>query len=551
MYPLSYGQEQMWLVDQMLGPAALAAPALCTRITGALDVGALRQATAYIVDRHSVLRARFLPTPAGCEQRVVSAPPLDFDLTDLPDAGQAAAACAEEIRRGFDLTRDPPLRARVYRIAADDHVLLVLRHHIVWDGESDEIFAAELGALYRQFAGGAAADLPPLALQYPDFARRQREEVSGQRLEKLVTRARDAIGDPLPEPLPLGGPGGRGEYGYAHVVPIAPAVGDRIPEFAQEAQATPYMMLLGVFRAWWSVGAGVDRLLIGCPISGRRRPEYQDLIGYFSNLAVVGHRVDASITPHEVIARERRGLLEAMTRHDLPYEVLARSLGRSASRPLVQVAFLYEATPWPDLMLPGLGTGRFDFDAPNPPPPLDLMVTIGPHGDGLAAKWEHRDPLLSETVRAMAASFDTMLARAIEHPGTPIGRLDVPRAEPATTARADTPQVTWLTADTGTPPGSRLEQEIADTWSELLGRAVPGVHANLFSLGGHSLTVATLAFRLAEAYGLPVPMADLMEHPTVAGQAALIERQLATALDRLDEAEIVRVLDQLATETHQ
>ncbi|TCC06295.1 condensation domain-containing protein [Kribbella soli] len=545
MYPLSFGQEQMWLVDQLLGPAALSAPALSLRVTGPLDVPALRQSFATITERHAVLRSTFHFGGETCRQEVDASTEPDFALVELStDPGIVRERCVDEVRRGFDLTRDRPVRVRVYRLSEQEHVVLVVRHHIVWDAESGVIFARELESLYRRAVAGDGPELPVLSTQYGEIARSQRDELSGERLASLLGKARDAVGEPPPVPLSSRpGPAAGG----LQSMPLPDEVAERVLDVARSCRLTPYIVLAALFRSWWAGAVGVPAVLLGTPVSARTKSAHQDLIGYFVNLVVSRVDVEGATTVRELLAYERAAVLGTLATRELPYELLARSYGRSADDPLLQVSFTYQQVDLPALDLPGLQTSLFDLEAPGLPA-LPLMVAVGRTETGMLMEWAHRDERDAELVRQLAAGFVDGLGAALSDLDR---RLDELSWSPVELTGGLSPDrggttVTWLADDAGAPPVTLLEKELAAAWSELIGVEVEGVETSFFGLGGHSLLVAKLAVRLSELFGVPVRIADLMERPTIAAQAVLIEGLLEAQIASLEVDEVDRLVQELA-----
>ncbi|GAB2605695.1 condensation domain-containing protein [Kribbella endophytica] len=545
MYPLSFGQEQLWLVDQLLGPAALAAPALSVRVTGALDVPALRQSFSQITARHAVLRSTFHFGGETCVQEVGGNAEPDFELVELSgDPGQVRNTCVDEVRRGFDLTCDPPVRARVYRLSDYEHVVLVVRHHIAWDAESGAVFARELEALYRQAVTGEQATLPALSLQYGEIAQRQRDEVSGDRLASLLAKAREAIGEP--PPVPLSSRPGPAEGGLQRLQ-LPDDVVDRVLDVARSCRLTPYIVLAALFRGWWAGAVGVPAVLLGTPVSARTRSEHQNLIGYFINLVVSRVDVSDGVTVRELLAHERVAVLGTLATRELPYEILARSYGRSADDPLLQVSLTYQQADLPALDLPGLQTSVFDLETPGLPT-LPLMVSIGRTETGMVMEWAHREADDAELVQQMTVGFAAGLGPALSDLDRRVDELAWTPVELPEALRPGhgEPAVTWLDEDAGAPPTTMLEKELASAWSALLALEVEGVETSFFGLGGHSLLVAKLAVRLSELFGVPVRIADLMERPTIAAQAVLVEGLLEAQVAALDVDEVDRLAQELA-----
>ncbi|GAA4703571.1 hypothetical protein GCM10023263_46960 [Phytohabitans rumicis] len=417
--PLSYAQARLWALHRLDGAQPTYNVPVALRLTGALDVAALERALGDVVARHEVLRTVYPQVGGVPYQKVLDAdrarPALRVEAVDpagLPEALSHAS------RYAFDLVAEAPLRAHLFRLAADEHVLLVVTHHIAVDGWSAGVLWRDLAAAY----GGLPAD--PLPVQYVDFALWQREALA----EPDDAYWREVLAG-LPERLELPAdrravaPSNRGD-----VVPFRwPAeLLAGVRRLAGEAGATPFMVVQAGFAALLSrLGAGVD-VPVGVPVAGRSDPATADLAGMFVNTLVV--RVDAAGDPSlgELLGRVRERSLGALAHQDVPFEHLVGVLNpdRSAGRhPLVQVLLAWQQ-PLGDLALPGLacepvpvhtGTSR-----------LDLSVSVGERDGGLAGTVEYRTDLFDEsTVESLIARLERLLAAMVQNPDRRLGDVDV------------------------------------------------------------------------------------------------------------------------------
>ncbi|WP_409492259.1 condensation domain-containing protein [Amycolatopsis sp. cmx-11-12] len=540
--PLSYAQEQIWLLEQLLGPAVVGSSPVFLRVTGALDTEALRRAVTALIGRHEALRTTIAMVGGEPRQEIHPPPFVDFEVVDV--AGRDDEACAEyarqELARGFDVRTGPILRTRVYRRAAEDAFLLVARHHLLVDAASDAVFLAELGELYVAEVTGTPAALPELSVQYPDFAVWQRNCLTDARTEALVSYWDAKLADP-PRPLSLPGtrprPPLRTTRGEFLVTPLTAERSAGMLALAKAERVTPFMLLLAILRVVLWRATGERDVLVGTPMNGRTRPETQALIGFLLNMLVLRHSVDDGLTVRGLLAGERDSVLEAYDHQELPYALLARRLARPMA--FLQVVFAYEQAESSALTLPGLAVAEVDLGlavSQN-----DLEVKVVRDGAAMTVHWAYDDQIIDRaTVSSMAAAFEACLAAAIDRPDLPLGELPTIAGITATTSVV--PDQARPTGRSTRPPSGAIEEQIAEVWREL-GHHPVTADDDLFALGGHSLTVAKLAFQLEVAFGLTVPVADLFTHPTVAGQAEHIERLLRARLSTIDSAEVERKLN--------
>jgi amino acid adenylation domain-containing protein len=436
--PLSFAQERLWFLDRFEpGSAAYHIPA-AFRLRGALDSGALARALAAIVQRHEVLRTVFPEIEGRPEARVLppdpSFPLPRVDLTGL--AGhtgerEALRLAAEEPRRSFDLARGPLLRALLLRLAADDHLLAVDVHHIAADGWSLNVLIREVDALYRAFAaglpGGLTGSLPPLPVQYADWALWQRGRLSGGALENRLAEWTERLAGLPPLDLPADHPRPAAETfrGARRPLTLAPDLAAGIAALARAQGATPFMVLLAAFAALLGRLSGQEDLAVGSPVAGRARPEIEPLIGLFLN--TVALRADLAGDPAFIalLARTRETALAAFAAQDLPFERLVdalrpeRSLGRS---PLFQVLFVLQNQATAPLRLADLEIRPVEID-----PGIarfDLALSLTALDGGLAGYLEHRTDLFdAATAERWAGHLTTLLAGAVADPARRLGDL--------------------------------------------------------------------------------------------------------------------------------
>ncbi|HKH44008.1 MAG TPA: amino acid adenylation domain-containing protein, partial [Thermoanaerobaculia bacterium] len=423
--PLSFAQERLWFLDQVLPGNVYNVP-LVLRLQGPLDANVWSRALDEVRRRHEALRTIFLSAPGGPVQVVepfVPRPLPRIDLSALPSLlreAEAARLTAVEASRPFDLQTGPLLRATLLKLAADDHLALLVCHHIVADGWSTGVLLDEIAALY-------AGDFPPpLPIQYPDYAVWQRQWLDEATLaESLAWWRYQLAGQPTLE-LPADRPRPPVPSHAGALVPMEiPAdLARGLRALARETGSTLFMVLLAGFAALLHRLSGSEDVRIGTPVAHRMLPELERLIGFFVNTLVL--RVDFAGEPSGtgLLARVRANALGAWAHQDVPFEKLVEELRperRLDQNPLFQVAFGLDR-PRP-LDLSGLrvsqmpvhsGTAKFDLYA---------GLEESPEG-GLSGSWELATDLFDRTtVQRFCAQWLTLLAEMAAEPGRRISEM--------------------------------------------------------------------------------------------------------------------------------
>jgi amino acid adenylation domain-containing protein len=432
--PLSFAQQRLWAVER-LQPGTAAYNMISTfRLTGELDVDALSESLAAVVQRHESLRTSFPRDAAVPCQEVAPSVAVPLDVVDLRAlAGPAQAArlqelVAEESQRPFDLARAPLLRVRLVRLDDTSHVLLLNVHHIVADERSIGIFMSELFTLYAGRRDGVAPTLPALEVQYADFAAWQRQWVQGEYLEAQLRYWRDALAGSTPLlALPSDQPRPAVQsFRGAHLgFQISAALTARLKRLGQERGATLFMTLLAAFKTLLYRYSHQTDITIGTPMGNRERTELEPLIGYFAEVLVL--RTDLSGNPSfaRLLEQVRARTLDAYGHRHTPFEKLVELAGHERSlafNPLFQVMFSIDEMPSQPGGPPGLQiepivseTGVSKFD---------LFLAMVHDQDGLGGTLEYSTDLFSAAAMAqMIASFQTLLEAIAADPDMPLAQL--------------------------------------------------------------------------------------------------------------------------------
>lgn len=425
----SFAQEQLWFLDQLLPGQGAYNFSEAVRLRGALVVGALERALGAIVLRHEALRTVFREID-GVPVQVI-ADPGSFSLPVVDVNGEAhrlGTRMGEEAARGFDLERGPLFRAVLYRVGANEHVLLLLMHHIVSDAWSVEVLLGELAVLYGDFVSGREASLPELQIQYADYAEWQRGQLRGEALETQLGYWRDQLSEaPQVLELPTDRPRPPIEThrgaSYSFLVPRP--VSDGVAALAQRESATVFMALLAAFQVLLGRYAGQQDLLVGTPVANRGRTELEGLIGLFVNTLVLRGDLSGDPTVQELLGRVRESCLGAYAHQDLPIGRLVEDLRpvRDLSRnPLFQTMLVLRNVRFEARDLPGLSVTPMDVD--RRASQFDLTLNVEERPDGLHGTFEYATDLFDEaTIARMAGHWQTILAGMIASPACRVAEL--------------------------------------------------------------------------------------------------------------------------------
>jgi amino acid adenylation domain-containing protein len=330
--PLSFNQERLWF-QQRLAPSSTAynVPTAC-RLSGRLDVPAFRRAFDALVARHEILRTRYVESPEGMpEIRIdTEGPRLTISHargdSQLDRETAASAAFQADWDQPFDLAAAPPVRARLTRLDAYEHVFSVVAHHISYDAGSEQVFWQELATLYEAELSGRSAALPEPATQYADFAVWQRRE--NPRLAGQIDYWRGALAGIRPLDLPLDRPRPSIQTFAGSRVSflLDEDVTSRLRRLSREAGTTLFATLLAAFQVMLAGACGTDDVVVGSPVPGRIRPETERMIGFFANTLVLRTSCAGDPTFAELLERVREVVHAAYANQEVPFERLVREL---------------------------------------------------------------------------------------------------------------------------------------------------------------------------------------------------------------------------------
>ncbi|HEX5716217.1 MAG TPA: amino acid adenylation domain-containing protein [Thermoanaerobaculia bacterium] len=437
--PLSFAQQRLWILAQLEPDNSAYNMPKAVLLSGRLNVAALTGALTELVRRHEVLRTTFHSDDEGRAVQVIALPspwamPL-VDLTALPAAareGETQRLARQEGARAFDLACGPLMRATLVQLDPDEHLVLFALHHIVSDFWSMAVLVREVSALYDSLSRGLPSPLPPLPIQYADFAAWQRAWIQGEVLEDELSYWRQRLAAPAP-PLYLGGrerpekPTWRGAQCSFR---LPQSLSQKIAELGRREGVTLFMTLLAGLEILLYRRTGQTDLVVGTDIANRNRAETESLIGFFVNLLAL--RVDLSGGPRvrDVMARVREVALGAYAHQDLPFDQLVRALRPErtlAHSPLFDILFVLQNAPEESLDLPGLALRPYEIDHGTSRFELSLFLAETP--EGIAGSWVYKSDLYdSGTIDRLSTQYTSLLEAMVRDPDSYIDDLELQTA---------------------------------------------------------------------------------------------------------------------------
>ncbi|MFC9898489.1 amino acid adenylation domain-containing protein, partial [Nocardia sp. NPDC127579] len=435
--PLSYAQQRMWFLNRFDPDSVVDNIPMAVRLSGPLDLDALRAAVRDLISRHEALRTIY-PEADGEGYQVVLAADDPRAVPELPvlsaDPDQVRELVIETFAGGFDVTARPPVRLRALRISDTEHVLVCVVHHIAGDGWSLRPLTADLMTAYLARAAGSAPMWAPLPVQYADFSIWQRavlgsEDDAQSLISAQATFWRQALAG-VPEELPLPfdrpRPVGRSFAGARLTFPIEAKLHQQLQEVARDQQGSLFMVLHAALAVLLAALSSTDDIAIGTPVAGRGEAELDDLVGMFVNTLVLRTPVRGEASIAELLAATREIDLQAFAHSDIPFERLVHLLApeRSLNRnPLFQVMLSFHNMPEGALELPGLRVAGLGLESPTEK--VDLTLTIrattgedgGPDAADLQATLSYATDLFdAETAAGFADRYLRVLTAIAANP---------------------------------------------------------------------------------------------------------------------------------------
>lgn len=431
--PISFAQRRMWFMDQLDEESAANNMFSALRLTGWLDVSAMERSFQSLIQRHEVLRCVYQEKDG--EPIVVYHPNPQFHLpvqtlshlSEKDRAAELQARIHQEANTRFDLTADLPLRATLLHLTDEEHILLITSHHIASDGWSTSVLFREWAELYTAFREDCPDPLPPLPIQYADYAHWQTNWLQTRLAPQLAYWKNQLTGAPAVIDLPTDRPrpAVQSHRGASHTFIIGREQTNLIRTLAADCQTTPFVVLLTLFQILLRRYTNQKDILIGTPVAGRNQPEIEGLIGLFLNTLVLRAQIDTNLTARQLIENSRQLVLDAFSHQDTPIEKLVDELNleRTLSHsPLFQVLFNYLNAAADNWRLPGLEVETIPPTADTAK--LDLTLAIIEHQGRLEGRLTYNTDIFSaETIARMAERYQTLLTGLLAAPDRPAALL--------------------------------------------------------------------------------------------------------------------------------
>jgi non-ribosomal peptide synthetase component F/thioesterase domain-containing protein len=524
----SVAQERFWTLEELApGNPALHMRA-CVRLTGKLSMDKLEESFHYLMERHETLRTTFERMEYELMQVISPSLPVTLAVTSLEDIKEEEQptrlkdAIREEASASFDLAYGPLLRARLFRLGDQDHVLMISTHHILVDGWSQGVIQRDLWTIYQSLVEGREPSLPSLTIQYSDFVHWQQEWLASDEAQQQIEFWKKQLAAPLPVlNFSSDKPVRRQSVSEPMETLLLPDDLTRaLKNFGQSHDVTMFMVLVAGFAVLLSQYSDQNDIVIGSPVA-RRQPETEPLIGPFAGPVSLRIDLSGNLTLLELVNRVRDVAVSALSHADVPFEVLLKNLDSSALRgrnPLSQCYFFYQAaflqprclseltvTPLRDI---GLGTH------------FELQMGMLERQEGTRAQLEYNPALFdSATIHLMLEDYQKILESVLDDPNLKVAELGLSvRRKTRTALAAESPrgEIAFPQNDT--------ERQLKQIWGELLGIRSIGVHQNYFELGGNSILAVRLFHQIENAFKVKLPLSTLLEAPTIRQFARLLRK---------------------------
>jgi amino acid adenylation domain-containing protein len=423
--PLSFAQQRLWILDQMNPGEPAYNIAAAVKIEGSLNVAVLEQALKEIVRRHEVLRSTFQTSGDEPVQVISDNDSVSLSIIDTGNESEARRLVCELSEAPFDLADGPLLRITLLKLRDDVHWLVLVVHHIVFDGVSRAIFIRELTSLYEAFAGGAPSPLEELPIQYADYAVWQREALQGDAFEKQIAHWKETLGEEAPSLRLLTDhprqPAHQTLRGAKETRALPEALIDSLEQLARSENASLFMILIAAFKVLLWRYTGQRELIVGAPVANREVIDTEKSIGFFINALALRSELDPDSTFSEFLKQVRAIALDAFNHQHLPFEKLVEELRldrHSTHAPLFQVAFSIKQAPMRETHCANLKISPLEIEAGAAK--LDLAFSLR---DNVVTIDYDADLFEPATCRLMLERFHNLLEAIVADPDRKTGSL--------------------------------------------------------------------------------------------------------------------------------
>jgi amino acid adenylation domain-containing protein len=435
--PLSFAQQRLWFMHQLQPHSAAYNLFEAVRLTGLLQIAALEQSFTALIERHEGLRTTFTEVNGEPIQQIHPPQPFTVTCIDLrshPPSDREAIAlnlAKHETQRPFNLSGDRLLRVTLFQLTDQDHLLLLTLHHIISDAWSMGVLLRDVTTYYQHFtqfphSSTLPLPIPPLPLQYADYALWQRQWLQGDRLQAHLDYWQQHLGSNLPVlalPTDRPRPQTPSFQGATQSFRLSAPLTQALRTSSRQAGVTLFMTLLAAFQTLLYRYTQQEDLVVGTDLANRNRQETEGLIGFFVNLLVLRTDLSGNPTFRSLLQRVRSVTLGAYAHQDLPFDKLVEALQPQRQRdqtPLFQVLFVMQNVPMPEPELAGLRLSPVAIA--NDTAKFELALFMRETESELIGTWNYRTELFeADTIARMSRQFVTLIENLVQQPDV---RLD-------------------------------------------------------------------------------------------------------------------------------
>jgi thioesterase domain-containing protein/acyl carrier protein len=544
--PTSFPQERLWSLYQLEPESSAYNLPFAFQITGPLNLAALKQSFLAVLQRHESLRTQFSEVQGIPVQTLSSASSFNLNLIDLQSLGPESQAekslqiIRQQAEAPFNLETESLLRAALIQCNKNEHILVIVVHHIVFDGWSEGILFSELGNFYNDLSSQQETigeeetlSIAGLDIQYSDFSAWQRQWLKGDYIDALVDYWQQKLaGDiqdlKLPSDHPRPARQVRRSKDFHFSLPES--LTQSLKSLSLEENTTLFVTLLAAFKVLLYRYTDQSDLLICSPIANRNRSELQKIIGYFANLIILRSQLNGELTFKELLEQERQVVSGAFAHQDLPIQTLASSLNSSFTLP--QVMFVFQNTPRQSLKLSDLELSRVEVD--NGIADFDLSLSMQEESGKLTGVLKYNTDLFIEaTVIRFIHHFQTILENLINDVSQSVEsllpltaeELEVLKEQRHNSQQAVIVQLSDNKDYDYVAASGELQTQLVKIWENLLNVHPIGVKDNFFELGGRSLLAVRLVEEISKSFNIQFGHSVLFQAPTVEKLAHFIQNQ--------------------------
>ncbi|WP_106793798.1 non-ribosomal peptide synthetase [Aquimarina sp. Aq78] len=428
-FPLSFSQERLWFIDKLEGSIAYHIPVVL-QLQGDLDIIVLKSSLKEVLSRHEVLRTVIQSEEGKGSQELLSPDNWSMDVIKMTSSSILDEELKNFIDQPFDLSKDYMMRASLYELSKDEHILTVVFHHISSDGWSDAILINEFVELYTAQKEKRSPALNDLPLQYIDYALWQRKYIQGEILDGELAYWKNQLSGISPLLLPTDYPRPliKSKSGSGFLYELDIELTDRISKLCKEQQVTSFMMLLSAFKIILSRYSHQEDICVGTPIANRTQAELEELIGFFVNSLALRTTIDCELDFNDLLQEVKKTTLEAYDHQLVPFEKVVDQVVDSrdmSTTPLFQVMFvLQNIHSETEIKLDGLTLSNYEQN--NTTAKFDLTFTIEETESGFSLYVEYcTDLFKKETIQRMVIHYEELLKNIVRNPKAKIGNLSM------------------------------------------------------------------------------------------------------------------------------